>query len=418
MRYILKKLIEKKYILFSFLIPFPVLGFTIGEYVFSAALFALIFIDILLILNGEFNAYSLAALFVFLFWCIIISVSRLEVDTYLFSFLALGTMFVPLVAIVPYSVRPKKIIRSLEYGLIVSFVLAAYEMGVNVGLTPLTEIFSGIGLWGTNEIQESVYFGVYRVKSGQTEPSHYAHYLVFSYAIVDQVDQKDIHVIKPYIIKCIIFTFLIATVSLSGLIMFVSYLGANVVLNWRKIIIKKLFTFKLWLGIPFLLLAGALVAGYYGQMITEYISWTFGRLNDAVAAVQYGLVQGSEASRARSAVIHLEYWASKNWWGAMIGEGYGNQSEWLISEFGHLKGTSFAEGKMHNNFAYIGVTTGIVGFVLYLKTIYTLVLKNKKIPTEIVVVWIVAHFAMGFITSYRFWWPLLVGVTIFKNKNR
>jgi hypothetical protein len=128
-------------------------------------------------------------------------------------------------------------------------------------------------------------------------------------------------------------------------------------------------------------------------------------------------VKGSEASRARSATIFFEYWASQNWWGALIGEGYGNQSRWLIENFGHMERTSFARGSVHNNFAYIGITTGVVGLFLYIYNIFVFVKSRYRVPLSVFGVWVLGHFAMGYLTFYRFWWPLILGAAIFQGRD-
>ena len=419
MRAFIDRSVEGVYRLFAFSVPFAVIAIPLGSYYFSLATFFLLVLDILFLLRGRFISTPLASVTLFLAWCLLAAVPRLSVGTYLPSLLALSTMLIPLVVSIPDVIRPQKIIQALIYGLIGSFLLAAYDVLVNVGLPPLTEIFSGVGLWGTEAIQESVYFGIYRAKSAQTEPSHYAHYLAFTYAILDQADRKGMRVPRARLLKTAITFFIFATVSLSGLIMFVGYLGMVGVIEWRQRILKKLFSPNFWALLPFLAFAGLLIAEFYGEGIAKYVSWTFGRLDDAITAVQLGLVQGSEASRARSATIFFEYWASQDWWGALVGEGYGNQEEWLVDNFGHLGGNiSFARGSVHNNFAYVGITTGVMGFLLYVFNILVFVKKRYYVPVSIFGIWVLGHFAMGYLTFYRFWWPLILGIVIFKIRRK
>jgi hypothetical protein len=404
--------IERLYRVFAFSVPFATIAVPLGAYLFSVATFLLLCLDLLLVLRGRFQAAPLVSVTVFLAWCLLAAVPRLQVGTYLFSLLALTAMLIPLVVSIPDAVRPQKIIYALIYGLIGSFALAAWDIGVNVGLPPLHNVLSGIGIWGS--VDGSVYFGVYRAQSAQTEPAHYAHYLAFTYAILDQADRRELRVPYPRLLKAATTFFLFATLSLSGLIMFVGYLGMVVVIEWRRRILGKLFSLNFWGLLPFLVFAGVLIAEFYGEGIAEYISWIYGRLDDAVTAIQLGLVKGSEASRARSATIFLKYWASQDWWGALIGEGFGNQAKWLVENFGHLKGTSFARGSVHNNFAYIGITTGVVGFLLYIVNIFVFIKERVSVPISIFGVWVLGHFAMGYLTFYRFWWPLILGIAIFE----
>lgn len=411
--------IERLYRVFAFSVPFAIIAVPLGAYLFSVATFLLLCLDLLLVLRGRFLAGPLVSVAVFLAWCLLTAVGRLEVRTYLFSFLALASMLIPVTASITDAVRSQKVLQALVYGLIGSFILGAYQVGVNAGLPPLVEFFNAIGLGaagGTGGLDASVYFGFHRVQSAHTEPAHYAHYLVFSYALIDQADQRGIRVLHPRLIRGTIVFFIFATVSLSGLIMFFGYLGLVGLIEWRQRILGKLFSINFWGLVPLLVMVGLLISEYYGQGIWEYILWTYSRIEDAITAIQLGLVKGSEASRARSATIFIEYWDSQDWWTALVGEGYGNQSEWLIQNYGHLKGTSFARGSVHNNFAYIGITTGVIGIILYLCFIVSLIRKRSGIPLAVFGVWIIGHFAMGYLTFYRFWWPLILGAAIFDRR--
>jgi len=325
-------------------------------------------------------------------------------------------MLLPIAASVRHCIDSQKILQSLIYGLLASFLIAAWDIGVNVGLPPITDTVP-LGLWGTEKIQESVYFGVYRVKAAQTEPSHYAHYLAFMYAIVDQADRRGLHVPRATLLKVSIVFFLLMTISLSGLIMFMGYLGAVFVLEWRERILRKIVSPYFWLGIPVGVVAVASVLQQPGQNILEYPLWLWERMDKAIDAIQLGLVVGSEASRAGSITVVFEYWAQQDWFRTLVGEGYANHEYWLLQEYGHLSSlnVSFARGDIHNNFAMVGISTGAVGFAIYLTMILTIFLKSRStIPVAIFYVWIIGHFAMGYFAFYRFWWPLILGLLIFE----
>lgn len=159
---------------------------------------------------------------------------------------------------------------------------------------------------------------------------------------------------------------------------------------------------------------------YIGESISEYVAFTFDRLQAAIAAIQLGLVSGSEASRARSATMMFEYWASQDWIRMLVGEGYANYEGWLEQTFPHVgEGleSSFARGSVHSVFSAVGISTGIVGLFLYLGLIGTVTLrKTASLPLALMALWIVYHFAMGYLIDYKLWWPIIFGVLIFRTQ--
>jgi len=238
------------------------------------------------------------------------------------------------------------------------------------------------------------------------------------YAIVDQADRRSFDVSHPVFLKVSIVFFLLMTISLSGLIMFIGYLGAVFVLEWRERILRKIVLPYFWLGVPIGVVLIVFVLQQAGQNVLEYPIWLWERMDKAMTAIQLGLVAGSEASRAGSAVLVLEYWATQDWIHVLIGEGYANHEHWLIQKYGHLGSSmvSFARGDMHNNFALVGIATGAIGFILYLILIATFALgKHSVLPLSLVAVWVIGHFAMGYFAFYRFWWPIVLGVVIFSS---
>jgi len=405
---------------FAFATPFAVFGMTIGGgYILSVATVILLIADLLILVRGKFWSGPLVAVVLFLLWCFLTAVGRYEVSSYLPSLLALSAMLLPIVASISTRVDSKKILKAFNAGLIASFPLGVWDIGVNLGLPTLTDTFP-LGLWGTDYIQESIYFGFYRVKAAQTEPSHYAHYLVFAYSIVDQADRRGLTIQNMYILKIFTVLLIFLTVSLSGLIMLISYWGAVVVSDWRSILYKRLYKFKFWvyltIGIVFLFVA----LQWIGEDILEYTLWLWGRMEEAIVAIQLGLVAGSEASRAYSAVIVFEYWANQDWFYILFGEGYANHQQWLMQEYSYLQdqNVSFARGDIHNNFAMLGIATGVIGLLAYLLFVITFYLnKNLYVPFSIFAVWIVSHFAMGYFSFYRFWFPIILSTIIFSNQS-
>jgi len=413
------RLIGRVLQIFAFFLPFALLGMRLGDYIFSVATFFVLLLNFLILLRGRFLKKPLAFFALFWIWCFLTAASRYPLSSYGFSLLALGAMLLPLCARIPESVDGGSVMRALVNGAIASFVLAGYEIGVNFGLPPLTEITS-IGLWGTSVPQESVYFGIYRVKSGETEPAHYAHYLVLVYAIIDLADRRGYEVQHPHLMKGTLVFFLLATISLSGLVLFITYQTSVFVWEWRERILQRITSVWFWVGSPFIFVFAVVVWQQVGGDISKYAIFTFGRLEEAITAIQLGLVSGSEASRARSATIVFEYWASHDWLQTFAGEGYANYENWLEQTFAHTGnelGSSFARGSMQNVFSVVGISTGMIGMSLYLGFIGSVTLRKRaSVPLGLVTLWLVYHFATGYLVTYRLWWPILLGALIFRSQ--
>lgn len=402
---------------FAFFIPFHLLGVVVGNYVFSISTFCLVFLNLLLLIRGHsFVKGTISWFYIFISWCLFVTYLRYPFSSYGMSFLALGAMLFPLCTRIPKSIERKSVLKALIYGAAASFVVASYEVGVNFGLPALTEVTS-LGLWGTSVPQESTYFGIYRVKAGESEPAHYAHYLTFVYATVDLADRYGYEIRRPRLLKSVLAIFLFATISLSGLILFVSYLSSVLVWEWRSRVLQKVTSEWFWVSIPLVFALALGVYQYMGEEISGYLSFMFGRIEDAWAAIQLGLISGSEASRARSATVVFEYWASQDWLHILAGEGYANYENWLKQTFGGMGGklgSSFERGNVQNVFSAVGISTGVIGVISYLLFARSIFSRLSKIAVPLIVIWLVSHFAMGTLIGYRLWWPLLIGVTLFE----
>ena len=426
--HVMDQLIEKVLQFFAFSLPFALLGGRWGDYVFSAATFFVLFLDILLLLRGRFLKKPLFFFVLFWFWCFLTAVPRYPLSSYGLSLLALGAMALPLCGSIPDTVKGQSVLKALIYGALASFVLAGYEIGVNFGLPPLTDITS-IGLWGTEAVQESVYFGIYRVKAGETEPAHYAHYLVFVYAIVDLAERQGHEIQCPRLLKTTLVFFLLATISLSGLILFVGYQAAAFSLQWRKRIMKKIASVWFWSLLPLVAFFAIGVWQLVGGSISEYAAFTFGRLEVAITSIQSGFVSGksgfvsgSEASRARSATMMFEYWASQDWIHTLVGEGYANYESWLKKAFPYRgKGleSSFARGSVHSVFSVVGISTGTIGLLLYLGFVRTVTLRRRVyLPTAFLALWTLYNLTTGYLITYQLWWPIILGMLIFRIRRK
>lgn len=399
----------------AFFWPIYVIGFPIGAFHFTVSDGLLIAVGLIILSRGRFLASTLAIISVFMSWSLIVTLPRYEPSMYLLSWIGMGVMLLPFCGVIPDSIRSKKILDALYWGTVLSFGFAAYEIGVSlVGFPSLSEIFT-FGLWP--HVRTHDFLGMQRVKSTMIEPAHYARYLVFVYAILETAAYRGYTIQYEWLFKAVLLLALISTLSLSGIILLLFYIGIANLARWRQELRKLLFP-QFWITalFSFFLLTGSLYAA--GVNPIDVVNLFVNRLGDVVEAVQLGIVVGSEGSRIQSTLVLFEYLSKQDSIYFFVGEGYSQASAWLTENYGHLPKSvsSFARGDLHNIFSLIGISMGAIGLILYCCIIANLVFRRgSEIPFPIVALWIVSHFSTGYILGYNFWLPLIIPIVVFRN---
>jgi hypothetical protein len=399
----------------AFFWPLYVLGIPAGGFDFTIPVCLLLLISCIVLIRGRFHSPTLATACVFLAWCLLVTLPRYQPSAYLLSWMGLGAMLLPFCGVIPESLQTEKILDGIYWGAIVSFGFAIYEIAVTLaGLPPLEEIFT-FGLWP--KVRTAEFLGIQRVKSTMAEPAHYARYLVFVYAILDTATLYGYKIRRDRLFRAVWFLILLSTLSLTSVVLTATYVGVVAVSRWRRGL-QKLFVPQFWIyvGLSPFALVGVLYAA--GVSPVEVIELFADRFEGVIQAIQFGVVVGSEGSRIQSTLILFRYLGSQDALTFFIGEGYSQASLWLEERFGHLPKniSSFARGDLHNVFSAVGISTGIVGLSLYISYIANLLLSHRwMIPAPIAIVWVVSHFATGYLIGYHFWTPLLLAGCIFRS---
>lgn len=398
----------------AFLWPLWVVGFPLGGYSFTGATLVFIVLGVLVLARGRFWTRTLWIGTSFLLWTLLTTLPRFPVDSYILSWLGLGVVLLPLFGMYPYTIRARPILDALYWGCLVSFGFAFYELAVSfAGLPPLKKIFP-FGLWLEGRTHE--FLGITRVKGTMAEPAHYARYLMFAYAILDTATLYGYRIRNALFFKTVWGIALLSTLSLSGIILAFVYFGTTFLVRWRHGL-KKLFTARFWGVIAFLplVLAGSL----YAAGVTPYEVYNLfaRRIEQVVEVIQVGIVVGSEGGRVQSTLILFRYLADQDLLHFFIGEGWAHFSEWLTERFGHLPEelTSFARGDLHNAYSVVGMSTGVVGLVLFLRLLWNILSSRlRPIPIPIATLWLVSRFGSGYLIWATVWIPLLLSGLIFR----
>lgn len=396
----------------AFFWPLYVVGLPIGGFDFTLVVLLLVFLSGLVLARGTFWTRTVGLGGLFVGWAFLTAFPRHPVQEYIFSWFALGVMIIPFLGTYPLNIRQRRILDALYWGVVVSFVFAAYEIAINFTSLPPVKKLLPIGLWP--EVRTHEYLGLRRIKATMAEPAHYAIYLVFAYGILDFAEDRGYSFKHQVLFKAAWSISLLATLSLSGVILAVSYFAARFLQRWREGV-YQLFRPRFWLFLATapIVLSGAL----YAVDITpgELFSLFADRLGDVIQVIQLGAVAGSEGSRVQSTLILFEYLGRQDWGHFFFGEGYAQYDIWIQNRYGHLSEqiTSLASGSLHNRFSVIGLSTGFIGLLIYIAFAAGLLFSRTRfIPFTISVTWIVAHFAIGSLIGGHLWIPLLItGIT-------
>jgi hypothetical protein len=399
----------------AFSLPLYFLGIPSGGFDFTLLVVLVLVLDALILLNGKFVIGTTRALTIFVVWCFLTAVGRYSPSSYLVSLLGLIAVTFPLCGPVPQNVRPRRVLNGLIYGLLVTFVFAAYEVMINfVGVPPLESFFS-YGVWAN--IRTGEYLGFRRVKATFVEPARYAQYLSLVYAIIDAAGRRGVEIRYRRWLLGGILVALISTLSLSGVIIMAGYFGASFLLNARERLTAPLRSEQFWKMTLFVWTPLAVgIAVMYGDAVAEIAALFRERLDKVVEVIQFGILVGSEGSRVQSTLIMFDYVSGQDWVSVLIGEGYSNAEQWLQENFTFLLGTkaSFARGDLHNIFSTVTISTGVVGLSAYVYVLYSVFRqRTRSVPLLFIAVVFVLHFATGYLLYTRLWMTILVAQIIF-----
>jgi hypothetical protein len=265
------------------------------------------------------------------------------------------------------------------------------------------------------------------VKSGFQEPAHYVVYLFLSFVLLDNIKNPKLFFItrrKLNYYKLSIVFFMIVTFSMSGYVVFAVYWITKSALNFKDFLISLALmrgkivvqtSFKSILIIVFLLI---LVSSSFNYVLSSYqnlVRERFLKISDVIG--NYNM-SGSEASRVNSFFILFKYWNDEGFSGMLVGEGYANYREWLVTNFGQLDRArvSFARGHINNIIGVIGISTGIVGLILFLIFNYSFIYNHKLRNGFLFMISLfLVYFIYDFLIGYLMW--ALINMYIIINSN-
>lgn len=394
------------------------MGYMIGDrFVLSLPLICLILMDVVLIVmliskrtKVRVKPFVLGSFFVL--WAILITITRYGVSSFIASILGLILMWIPIIIRIPISENFTFLKLSKLYcrGLIFSF-LGAYQDIISAlfSLPKTEEIIPFAVIQGTGNLSGSLNISIDRINSFMTEPSEYAAYLVFGYICLDYLEnQKFIGSKTLIILRIHILVFLLLTFSITGFLLFISYLIINVVsnsllTNYVKSL-KTIITTCLFMAIVFFVTINILPD--LGIAVIDSVE----RIGDFQSSSQN--LNTSEGSRFNSMNIAFDSLGSDY---GFIGQGYGkNTSNWISENYGS-QSREYADGNIFNLYAAVTISVGLPGLLFFIGLIYQAFRNsqsedNTNYKMSFFFVWLLSGFCFGSLLWYSIWGYLyLVG---------
>lgn len=367
-----------------------------GGYPFSLPMIFLLVFAILIVLGVVSGVFALRKhiLLGFLFWgyIFLVTFGNLQLDSGVISLSLLFCLMLPLFVIVPIldlrSYCQKWFLRGqyLNWGICLIGLLLQIVGAPSLGsLIPLM----------VPQRTTPLLAGLLRINGLMIEPSFLAIYLVFGYIVNEYVPQRQG---QRDIARVVFVGLLLLTGSLSGLSLWLLYLGLMFLERFGKILwfcrIQKTTAFRgvrVGLVTVGLMLLLALVGGQnLGSVFWEYLVYRWDRV---VLFLRTANFYSSEGVRLSAIPIAFQYLKE----GHLFGEGYSNVEQWLVAY------TWLADGKIHNIYTYLLIAFGLPGVVLFLALLFVVVRSAGRRNFWALIVWVVAGFATGHLIIYYLW---------------
>jgi O-antigen ligase len=379
-------MVNKLLKLYFLFLPLHVFGYAIGGYVFTipTILSLLIVISYILKLNKRFEFKILIPFLLFIFWALLSVLYNDLGWSWINSMAALILMSLP-VFFKYNSKQLSGLTKYIIFGFFLTIPFSIYDLLVTLfNIQPI-----GQGSEFFHYSQGGIVDGYYRIRATFDEPSFYAIYLCAMLSfIIGTKYQKNKYLFYSIIVLIIL------TLSLTGYVLLVYLLYFHTSLK-NKAKVKHVFIL-----IVFLLL--------YSLLFQAQLGHIYNRIKNSFTSILEFNVLGSEGPRLNSLIVLLRYYQDERT-NIYFGEGYSNYENWLIDNFSSYDPirVPFARGTIHNLFAVIGISTGIVGLILYL-IIFIAMYRNKIIDKDSLILILLIQFAYTQIVGYLIWGILLI----------
>ena len=398
----MRKLISYLVFLFGVCIPFFVVGPRIsnGLWLSPSILIGVLLVATSVLVQGL--TIRIVFLSIMLFVFALTSAGRHAPDTYLFSLLMLFAVMAPMCVRSISGEQAKWLKVGFICGLLITLVLVWIEILSQVFAQDYIYRFVGNLFAGLEpRMNPHNHFVLYqRPQVAFSEPAHLAIYLSASLLILDLIGSRLTGFLR--LATCLT---IIAVGSMVGYVLLMAYVLLKLYnacyssgLKINVIQISSIAFVLFGFGLLSMVLLKSTV-------FMEVIDKIFGRIMKTLDVLRSGDLVGSEASRVNVLPVLMDYWRIEGFPGVFFGTGYGNASDWLITNYGHLGGqATVGRGHFDNILVGISLTTGIFGLVFYmLFTVLCISRVGKENFFLIFIIFILLNFSTGFLIAYPIW---------------
>jgi hypothetical protein len=328
----------------------------------------------------------------FLFWCIVTVIYNQLSFSWIISFMAFILMIIP----ITFNYNAIELDGFKKYviaGFLLTLPFAIYDIAVTIyDLPPF-----GLNSYFFDYSNSGIIGGFYRVRATFDEPSFYAIYLCLIFYFINSYKFK--YNTLLIIINLIL---IILTLSLTGIfimffLIYYKYLRGRIFIKIKPAIL-----------LLFIILCMFLISPNFYQNISY-------RIKNTILAFTSFRAVGSEESRINSFPVLIDYYNSSDG-NIIFGEGYSNYEKWLQNNYSHLgRSSSFARGTIHNAFGVVGISTGIIGLLIYILIFVNMGLK-KIVPWDGIILHGLIQLSYTLMIGYLFWGIVLFLIANEKQK--
>ena len=394
---------------FFFTFSLESFGFKFAGYPISVPLFFLFLSVVMTLLYGKVRGLPFLFGLMFIIWAVYTNIDRHVLSSYILSVAALLLLGIPLVMRVPIFNPTIFMIKWFLYGGVLSFIFLYYDLCIiYLHFPTLSQLFPFV--------MPQAICPLPRVTASMPEPSFYATYLVFLYACTDfWIQNKGLKSKYIVLLKMHIFIGLVLTLSLSGLLLIGIYflfkfLGnivpkVNKMLRGRVLVILPEKSFVAMVVFTIILLFQLL-------NMNSIFSYIYGRVHSIPTAILNVDYSGSVGKRVNAINTALLYLRTGGILEITSGEGYANYEDWLEGQFSTSYSSVGIARTIQNIFAVIIISTGLVGFFLYIGFITVIFYSCKdRLGVSFLIIWLAYHFTTGHLIIYPLFGYLYLAAT-------
>ena len=290
----------------------------------------------------------------FLFFCVFSNLFKNPISTYIFPLL----LILVFCSVLFSKVYNRIDMSDLASALIISYLTLCITILIEIsfyliyGLNP--PIYATLGIHGST----IEYFGIPRLRGFQLEPSILSYVSIFYFIAFNIIARKQylssFYTITPIVI-------LMTTMSALGLLFFI-YLVLSFILDgsFIRYMKKRFFSFIL-ITLVFI--------------VTVYYWWkpvykVFEKIYNIYNVIQNYNLSGSVGYRVHSLLEPVYFFQSVDPLGKLTGTGFSNYSSYILNKYKDVEYSGFATGDLNSIFSAIAISTGLLGFSMFLFFIY------------------------------------------------